>query len=43
MDTVHAALLEAGFRSAYCARSDDLATPLDDPEAEPRVFFVVEK
>jgi SAM-dependent methyltransferase len=43
MDTVHAALLEAGFRSAYCARSDDLAAPLDDPEAESRVFFVVEK
>jgi SAM-dependent methyltransferase len=43
MDTVHAALLEVGFRSAYCARSDDLATPLDDPETESRVFFVVEK
>jgi SAM-dependent methyltransferase len=43
MDTVHAALLEAGFRSAYCARSDDLVTPLDNPEVEPRVFFVAEK
>ena len=43
MDTVQAALLEAGFRSTYCARSDDLATPLDDPETESRVFFVVEK
>jgi SAM-dependent methyltransferase len=43
MDAVHAALLEAGFCSAYCARSDDLATPLDDPETESRVFFVVEK
>lgn len=43
IDAVHAALLEAGYRSAYCARFDDLATPLDDPETEPRVFFVVEK
>ncbi len=43
MSAIHAALLDAGFRSAYCARSDDFATPVDDPEAEPRVFFVVEK
>ncbi len=43
MDAVRAALLEVGFRSAHCARSDDLAAPLDDPEMEPRVFFVVQK
>ncbi len=43
MDAVHAALLEAGFHSAHCARSDDLATPLDAPESEPRVFFVAAK
>lgn len=43
MDAVRAALLEAGFRSAHFARSDDLATPLDNPEAEPRVFIVAAK
>ncbi len=43
MDAVHAALLEAGFCSAHFARSDDLATPLDAPESEPRVFIVAEK
>ncbi len=43
MDAVHTALLEAGFRSAYCARSDDFATPVENPEAEPRVFFVAER
>jgi len=43
MSAVHAALSDAGFRNSYCARSDDFATPVDDPEAEPRVFFVAEK
>ncbi|HQE91408.1 MAG TPA: class I SAM-dependent methyltransferase [Anaerolineae bacterium] len=43
MSAVHTALLDAGFRSAYGARLDDLAMPLDDLEAEPRVFFVAEK
>lgn len=43
MGAVQAALSEAGFRSSFCARSDDLATPVDDPEAEPRVFFVAER
>ncbi len=43
MRAVHAALSDAGFCNSYCARSDDFATPVEDPEAEPRVFFVAEK
>lgn len=43
ISAVHAALAEAGFRSSYCARSDDFVMPVDDPEAEPRVFFVAER
>jgi SAM-dependent methyltransferase len=43
MSAVHAALAEAGFRSSYCARSEDFATPVAEPEAEPRIFFVAEK
>ena len=34
------ALLDAGWRSAYFARLDDLGTPLAEPEAEGRVFAV---
>jgi SAM-dependent methyltransferase len=40
MDRVLGLLADVGFKSAYCARLEDLAHPLDDPEAERRVFFV---
>ena len=40
MAAVRAALLETGWRDAYCARLSDLAAPLDSPEEEGRVFFV---
>jgi SAM-dependent methyltransferase len=37
---VQAALLEDGWQTAHAARITDLVTPLADPEAEHRVFFV---
>jgi SAM-dependent methyltransferase len=37
---VQAALREGGWTSAHAARIDELGTPLPDPEAERRVFFV---
>ena len=40
---VLAALTEAGFTSAHAARLTDLATPLADPEQEPRVFCVARR
>jgi SAM-dependent methyltransferase len=40
LDAVRAALLETGWRDAYFARISDLATPLDEPEREARVFVV---
>jgi SAM-dependent methyltransferase len=40
---VREALLSAGWRDAYCARIDDLATPISEPEREARVFFVANK
>ncbi len=40
---VEAALREAGFRRAYCARVDALDTPLEHPESESRVFIVAQK
>jgi SAM-dependent methyltransferase len=43
MSEVRAALLDAGFRSSYCARSEDFTAPVDEPEAEPRIFFVAER
>ncbi len=43
MDAVRTALLNEGFRSVHFAHSDDLATPLDNPEAEPRVFIVAKR
>ncbi|HOU15439.1 MAG TPA: class I SAM-dependent methyltransferase [Anaerolineae bacterium] len=43
MDAVRAALTDAGFHSVHFARSDELATPLDAPEKEPRVFIVAAK
>lgn len=36
-------LLEAGWRCAHCARIDDLADPITEPEQESRVFFVALK
>jgi SAM-dependent methyltransferase len=43
MARVAALLADAGWKSVYCARLDDLRTPLPDPEAEPRVWFVARK
>jgi SAM-dependent methyltransferase len=40
---VRAALLESGWRDCYFARSQDLATPLADPEQEARAFIVARK
>lgn len=36
-------LLDLGWREVYCARSQDLNTPIDEPEREGRVFFVARK
>jgi SAM-dependent methyltransferase len=43
LNAVQRALLEAGWASAHCARAADLATPLDEPEREGRVFVVAQK
>lgn len=43
LDRVKALLRAAGWRDSYCARVQDLATPLSNPEAEERVFFVAHK
>jgi SAM-dependent methyltransferase len=43
MAWVQAELLKAGWQSAHCARIDDLATTISDPEQEGRVFFVARK
>jgi SAM-dependent methyltransferase len=40
---VRETLLRAGWQAAYCARIDDLTTPVSDPEQEDRVFFVANK
>ena len=40
---VQKALLQTGWASVYFARFPDLATPLDDPEREGRVFVVAHK
>lgn len=40
MQDVAAALADAGWQDVYFARLDDLATPLEDPEQEGRVFVV---
>lgn len=40
---VAAALREAGFRHVYCARLEDLQTPVEQPENLLRVFFVAQK
>jgi SAM-dependent methyltransferase len=36
-------LLEIGWRSVHFARSEDLGTPIEDPEAEKRAFIVAQK
>lgn len=41
--TVESSLLKAGFSSVRFAREQDLHTPIADPEAEMRIFIVVEK
>jgi len=40
---VQAVLLEDGWQSVHLARITDLATPLVEPEAEHRVFFVARR
>lgn len=40
---VEQTLLETGWRAVHLARSEDLSTPLSDPEQESRVFFVAHK
>jgi SAM-dependent methyltransferase len=40
LDVICHTLLECGFRSVHIARLADLATPLEAPEQENRVFFV---
>ncbi len=36
-------LLEIGWKNAYCARVQDITTPIADPEKEGRVFVVASK
>ena len=40
LDDVKQALLDAGWNRIHLARGQDLATPVDDPEQEGRIFFV---
>ena len=40
---VRAGLEQTGWRGIHFARLNDLATPLDDPEAEKRVFIIARK
>ena len=40
LDVVREQLREAGFQRAYCARVEDLGTPIENPEGEGRVFVV---
>lgn len=43
MQDVLAELQQAGFQTAYFAKASDLAAPIEEPEAEPRVFFIARK
>lgn len=43
LSAVEAALREVGFASIHFARSQALAAPLPEPEAEPRVFIVAQR
>jgi hypothetical protein len=40
---VRQALLEAGWRSAYLSRIEDLGAPVAEPEEENRAFVVAHK
>ncbi len=40
MQQVKDALLEDGWQRVHCARIEDLAVPLDEPEREGQVFFI---
>ena len=40
---VQRALTEVGWERVYCAKASDLATPLEEPEREGRVFVVAQK
>ncbi len=40
MQRVKDALLEDGWQRVHCARVENLAVPLDEPEREGRVFFI---
>lgn len=40
LQSVRQALLECGFRRAYFARLAELTEPLENPDAENRIFFV---
>jgi hypothetical protein len=39
-DAVQRQLRATGFQTAYCARVEDLTTPVESPEEEDRVFVV---
>jgi SAM-dependent methyltransferase len=43
MDRVRTALFETGWKDVYFTRINDLKTPLDEPEKEPRVFVIANK
>ena len=43
MDWVRDALLRTGWQDVYFALGNDLTVPIEDPEKEPRVFFVARR
>ena len=43
MARVKELLLQTGWKHVYCARIDNLTRPIEQPEPEPRVFFVARK
>jgi hypothetical protein len=43
LDWVRETLLEIGWQDVYFARGEDLVVPIEDPEREPRVFFVARR
>jgi SAM-dependent methyltransferase len=43
LDAVQQQLWEAGFQRAYCARVEELARPIENPEDESRVFVVARR
>jgi len=43
IEQVRKMLLEIGWKNAYCARVQDITTPIADPEKEGRVFVVASK